>query len=256
MKNRPFFTVVTCTYNSEAYIRQNITSVVEQTYANYEHLIVDGYSEDRTLQIAKEIATSKLRIISVPPQGISDALNTGVNSARGTYIIHLNSDDYFFSNNVLDTIATKIEKNNYPDLLYGKIQVIEEDGTKIGQFPERWIFQLANFTLLKFFNFIPHQATFVKQTVFKRYGAFDTTLKSSMDYDFWLRVCRFIRWNFVDCTISNYRLRPGAQSSSLANKKHNMRYKLRVLQTHLNKYEYYVAVSILSILTSFSKLYR
>ena len=88
--------VITPSYNSEKYIEDCIKSVLDQNYLNFEHLIIDGLSTDSTIDIVKRY--DHVKYISEPDNGLSDALNKGVNLATGDIICWLNSDDYYEKN--------------------------------------------------------------------------------------------------------------------------------------------------------------
>lgn len=234
MKNNvPFFSIITCTYNSEKYILDNLKSVDEQSYTDYEHLIIDGESTDSTTKIVEKNMLRRRKVISTPANGISNALNAGIMHSQGRYLIHLNSDDFLKDKHVLEKVKKHIEAVNSPDVVYGKIQVIEESGTAVGTFPSYSIFKLAFPWLLFFFNYVPHQSTFVKKSVFEKFGMFDEKLSSSMDYDLWLRIIKRTRWSFIEMVVSNYRLRAGAQSSDKKNFISNRRNHIAVIKKHV-----------------------
>ena len=86
------FSVVTCTWNSEAYLKQCIESVQQQTYQNIEHIFIDGECEDRTLEIIKSSPIEK-KICHGVRGGISHAINSGIELADGEIVVHLHSDD-------------------------------------------------------------------------------------------------------------------------------------------------------------------
>ena len=93
--------IVTSTFNSEKTILDTLNSVKNQTYKNIEHIIVDGLSTDKTLQIINNFENENLKIISEPDNGIYDAMNKGLKIATGEVIGLLNSDDLFFLMNLL-----------------------------------------------------------------------------------------------------------------------------------------------------------
>jgi glycosyltransferase involved in cell wall biosynthesis len=238
---KPFFSIVTCSLNSSKYISKNIESVKKQIFGNYEHLFIDGYSKDNTRSLIKKyeaIQPSRVKLYKKKPLGISDAMNEGVKRAKGRYLIHLHSDDCFHDKYVLQYIYKFLSKNNFPDWIYGKIQVVEEWGGKVGTFPNERIFQTSNSFLLKYFNFVPHQAVFIKNQTFRKFGFFDNTLSSSMDYDLWLRIANKTRWIFVNRIISNYAIRKGARSSAKKNENINNLERYRVAKKRLNKIDY------------------
>ena len=254
----PFFSIVTGTYNSEKYIGQNIKSVTEQTFGDYEHIIVDGQSNDSTPLIINEAVKKhlKLSVFSFPPKGISNALNEGIYKSSGKYIIHLNSDDQFYDNKILELVHAKIKANNFPDVVYGKICTIEDDGKIIGFFPRQKLLQLASPSLLKYINYVPHQAVFIKKTVFDKFGTFDETLTSSMDYDLWLKIIGKTRWMFIDYVISKYRVRKGSQSSDKKNREKNLKNSALVLHRYLSPIEIKISEFINFLLSTKYKMYR
>lgn len=98
-------TVITATLNSAASIKRCVKSVVNQSYKYFEHIIVDSLSDDNTISIIKDIYSNKnllsnLTIISEKDDGISDAFNKGIKLAKGEIVTILNSDDYYYSDEI------------------------------------------------------------------------------------------------------------------------------------------------------------
>jgi glycosyltransferase involved in cell wall biosynthesis len=258
MRNKPFFSIITCTYNSDKFIKENIKSVAKQSCKNYEHIFIDGNSIDNTRDFinAYKKNNDRVKLFKYTPKGISNALNKGVGRARGKYLIHLNSDDSFFDKDVLKNVSKFLKNNDWPDWIYGKANIIEVDGTKIGIFPNRWFFQISWGYLMKFFPFVPHQAVFIKKSVFKKFGLFDETLKTKMDPDLWMRIKDKTRWIFFDRIICNYMIRPGAASSDLKNTKSGALDFERVQKRYMNVLELFFAKKINFYIDSFNKTRR
>jgi len=189
------FSIITCTYNSAQYIQKNINSVKNQTCQNFEHIFIDGFSTDSTIEIIEKYRQEfpeKVKLFQFPAKGISNAMNQGIEKSSGEYLTHLHSDDSFYDNTVLQNVDEFIERKNKPDWIYGKINVVEKNDASVGTFPERKLLQLGknifSSYFLKFFNFIPHQAVFIKKKTIEKFGCFDESLKSSMDYDLWIKI--------------------------------------------------------------------
>lgn len=217
----PFFSIVTCTLNSENYLKRNIDSVREQSFANYEQIFIDGYSRDATQKIIRhEVIKNRkrLRLVVQRPQGISRAFNQGIERSKGRYLIFLNSDDWFYDSRVLKSVYNFLKRKNFPDWIYGKIAVIDQKGKRIGTFPERRIFQFSDPFFLKFLNFIPHQAVFMNRNIFNKFGKFDEKLESSMDYDLYLRIMNKTKCVFYNKVISNFFVHKDSKTSSISNK--------------------------------------
>ena len=119
-------TIITATYNSEQTLSDTINSILQQNYDNYEYIIVDGASKDNTINIIKKYEPQfkgKLKWISEKDKGIYDAMNKGISLASGDVFGILNSDDFFTSNDILQTIARSFNENNV-DAIYGDIHFV------------------------------------------------------------------------------------------------------------------------------------
>ena len=104
----PFFSIITVTKNTEQKVGLTIKSVLSQNFNNFEYIIVDGYSKDRTFSKIKEYKNKKIKVFRYKDRNFYDGLNYGVKQAKGKYIAILNSGDFFFSNVILITIKKKI----------------------------------------------------------------------------------------------------------------------------------------------------
>lgn len=236
------FSLITCTYNSALWLEANILSVERQTYRNFEHIFIDGYSTDGTLDIIKKYQTKFPDQIKLyfDQRGIAPAMNEGVKKANGDYLLHLHADDSFYDENVLSDTARYLSKEPL-DWIYGKINVVDDTGN-IGTFPNRKIWQKTRQNpvscyLLKFYNYIPHQAVFIRRSVFEKFGYFDETLTSAMDADLWLRIKNRTKWKFFNRLISNYRLHGRAQSSRRDKRAENKKNYQIVQKRYLNRAE-------------------
>ncbi len=127
----PLFSIITVTYNAEATLPATLKSVSEQTFDDYEHIIVDGASKDNTLALARKDATDRMRIVSEPDHGIYDAMNKGMGLAKGKYYIFLNAGDAFHSAETLAGIATAIKENNFPGIVYGQTQLVDSERRRV-----------------------------------------------------------------------------------------------------------------------------
>lgn len=258
------FSVITCTYNSKRFIARNIESVSSQSYKGYEHLFVDAYSTDGTVEIIKGYEKKNpghVKLYQSPPKGIAHAMNEGIKQAKGDFLIHLHSDDSFYDGKVLQDVSDLFAINNGYDWIYGKANVIEEDGRSIGIFPDRKMLQYDNGNsmgryFLKYFNYIPHQAVFIKRAVFERLGYFDEAIKIEMDYDMWLRIKDKTRWSFFNRVVCNYMIRAGAQSSSLAHRKEVLKDHESIQKRHMNLFEYSIVKQLNILIRFYNKSYR
>lgn len=131
------FTIITCTYQAENELERTLRSVLEQTYKDIEHLIVDGASTDATQQLAQTYATEsqvqnnghQVMVTSEPDKGLYDAMNKGLRHATGDYVLFLNAGDTFPSESTLTQVAACAERASVlPGVLYGDTDIVDNEG--------------------------------------------------------------------------------------------------------------------------------
>lgn len=184
----PLFSIITITYNSQAYLEETICSVLGQGFTDYEYLFIDGGSNDDTLAIIEKYAAmdSRIRWVSESDNGIADAMNKGVQLASGDIIAHLHSDDRYLPD-TLSKVAAAFLENPQAQWVTGRVHFINAAGDVqlTTSFKEPY-----SYSRLLHKNLIVHPATFVRKSVFSEVGAFDCSLKYAMDYDLWLRIAK------------------------------------------------------------------
>lgn len=112
--------IITPSYNSGEYITRAIESVVAQDYTDWEHIVVDGGSNDNTIEILEQYP--HIKWVSEPDQGQSDAMNKGFKLSTGDIIVYLNADDWF-EPKAFSSVAEAFEKEN-KDIIFGDLRVI------------------------------------------------------------------------------------------------------------------------------------
>lgn len=176
--DKPLITVITATLNSELHLEECIQSLHNQGYKNFEHIIIDGGSTDKTLQIIKKYNSKIDYWCSVKDKGIYDAFNKGMQLANGDYLGFLNSDDKY-TNNAFDLLLNYI--NSYPekDFIFGAVK--KHWGVLHGYKPYKiywsWGFYSSHST-----------GFFIKRDSAKRVGLYNLKYKYSSDYDFFYRM--------------------------------------------------------------------
>ena len=235
----PYFSIITCTKNSEKYLKRNVSSVENQTYKSYEHIFVDGYSTDNTIKIIKEYKNNRenISLIRQKPKGISVAMNEGITKAKGKYTLFLNSDDYLYSKSVLKDTYELIQKMDEPEMVYGMINIVSHEEKKHGLAPKFFLFKKTYNYLLKIINYIPHQAVFLRSDIFDRYGKFDTSLKYCMDYEYWLRITPHINWKYIPLIVSNYRIHSKSATGNPRSVKEIKMENWKIKEKYLDKTE-------------------
>ena len=180
--------IVTATFNSGATIRNTIESVLCQTYQDWELIIKDGGSKDNTLKVCHELSeqtNGKIKIISNSDKGIYDAMNQGILAASGDIIGLLNSDDFYTSNDVLETIARSFMEDDV-DAVYGDIHYVNDgDLYKCVRY-----YSSAKFTRNKMMQgWMPaHPSFYCRRDLYQKYGLFDTSFHVAADFEDLLRL--------------------------------------------------------------------
>jgi glycosyltransferase involved in cell wall biosynthesis len=181
VKGSPFFTIVTASLNNEATIEQTLRSTKNQTFQDFEHIVIDGVSTDGTLRILEQFKNSyRISWIVEPDQGIAEALNKGIRQSKGRYIIIIQADDSLLHSKVLSQIYPYL-RNEKVDILSFPVVLDHPTKGKILRKPIRRLWW-NHFKLI-----FPHQGCFVHKRVFEKIGNFRTEFKIGMDYDFFYR---------------------------------------------------------------------
>lgn len=188
MDGRPLISVITITYNAAETLPLTMESVAEQTFKDFEHIVVDGASKDDTIIVARRMGKPGLRIISEPDDGLYDAMNKGLKKARGRYLIFLNSGDRFHSPDTLKAYADAIVERN-PDIIYGETDIVDMEGKRLGP---RHLSAPEILTVDSFSEgmLICHQAFMVRKDIAPLY---DTDYRFSADYDWCIRCIKASR---------------------------------------------------------------
>ncbi len=176
-------TIITATYNSGSTVRDTIESVLAQTYTDIEHIIVDGASKDDTMAIVKEYEPryeGRLRYISEPDKGIYDAMNKGIAMATGDVIGILNSDDFYSSDIVLESIVKELNDNSI-DAVYADVKYVDwNDTSKSVRYYSSKSFKRS----LMRFGFMPaHPTWYCRKEVYQKFGGFDTSYRIAADFE-------------------------------------------------------------------------
>lgn len=178
--------IITVSYNSIKTINETISSVLNQTYPNIEYIIIDGVSNDGTLDIVNSFNNRITKIISEPDKGIYDAMNKGIKIATGDIIGILNSDDLYVHNKIIEEIASEFLNDNCLDILYGDLVYVDKYDTSVVK--RKWVSCPYYINFFENGNVPPHPSLFVKKEIYNEIGLFNTSLKFAADYEFMLRL--------------------------------------------------------------------
>ncbi len=193
--DKPWVTIVTVVLNNNKCLEQTIQSVASQTYENVEHIIIDGGSTDGTLDVIRRYQSGIACWISEPDHGIYDAMNKGIDRARGEWINFLGAGDCFYEKTTLETIFSMAWEET--DIIYGDARVVYPDGfvrIKRAGKPE---------TLWRGMS-ISHQSVFAKTSLMRQYR-FNPKNRIASDYEFVYKSFRnYARFAYINHVIASY----------------------------------------------------
>lgn len=195
--------IITVAYNSAETIGHTIESVLTQSYPNIEYWIIDGLSNDNTIQIIesyKEKFNGRLHWISEKDKGIYDAMNKGIVRCSGDVIGILNSDDFFTDNKVIEKMTQAF--TNDIDAAYGDVHFVKANNlNKCVRYYSGRVFKPW---MVKYGFIPPHPSLYIRKDIFEKYGVYDDSYKISADFEIIARLlyknkikAKYIHLDFV-----------------------------------------------------------
>lgn len=207
--------IVTPSFNQGQFIERTIRSVLDQGYPDLEYFIIDGGSTDNTLEIIRKYA-GRVRWISEPDSGQSNAINKGFHLATGDVVAYLNSDDTY-EPGCFEAVNRYFRQHQEVNWLYGKCRIIDVDDNHRRPFITWYknvLMRRYSYRRLLATNFINQPATFWRRSVFDEVGYLNEQEHLVMDYEFWLRLGKRFPAGFLDAYLANFRMHQTSKSVS------------------------------------------
>ena len=208
--------VIIPAYNAERTILETITSVQQQTFSNFELIVINDGSTDRTLELLNTVTDSRLKIFSYSNGGLPTARNRGISRATAEFIAFLDADD-LWTPDKLELQLAALEQHPEAGVAYSWTSFMEEKEGSLSFKPCEPVFFEGNvYANLLVGDFIYNGSnTLIRSQAIESTGEFDPTLKSCEDWDYWLRLAA--RWHFVVVPKHQilYRRSTGAMSSKV-----------------------------------------
>ena len=186
--SNPLISLISINRNNASGLRKTLASVSEQTFRNFQHIVIDGASTDESVEVIREFESGIGFWRSEPDSGIYNAMNKGIAAARGDFLLFLNSGDHFLAPDALQEAAVHLGER---DLYYFDIEVREPAApelvrSRIKRCPDALRF--SHFVI----DTLPHPSCFIRRSLFERFGGYDEALKICADWKaFMLWVCKF-----------------------------------------------------------------
>jgi len=198
-------TYVTITYNAAAVLQRTLDSILQQDYEDIVHLIIDGASTDDTLVMIDDYVEHsnamgnghRIQVMSEPDKGIYDAMNKGIHRATGSIVGILNSDDFYTSDNALETIADAFRSDDKLELTYGDVHYVNDGELQVSvRYYSSRIFRPS---LLRWGYMPAHPSCYVLKSVYDDIGDYSLNYKIASDFDMMVRLfhSRGVRYRYI-----------------------------------------------------------
>jgi len=206
----PKISIVTPSYNQGQFIEETIRSVLLQSYPNIEYFVIDGGSNDESLEIIQKYEPWITYWVSESDNGQTNAINKGFKKARGEIVTWLNSDD-LYTVNTLFTVAKTFIKQSNSAVVYGNADIIDTNTSIISHLKSRE-FNLKN---LYRYDYIRQPASFIKTEAIEKIGYLNEKFHYTMDYDLWIRLGQEQAvMRYIPTTLAWFRLHKNSKSIS------------------------------------------
>ena len=184
----PKVSVVIPTHNRANYIAHAVESVLDQTFRDYEIIVINDGSTDNTQEVLKKFE-DKIKLLHQENKGIAQTRNRAIQESTGEYIAFLDSDDYWMPEK-LDQQVRILDTHPKVGIVYSRMPIVDKQGNKIGMKPAGP--SGRNFReLLEIWGDLPTSTVMVRRSCFEKAGLFDTALHTMEDIDMWIRIARF-----------------------------------------------------------------
>lgn len=203
--------IITTCYNREATIRDCIESVLAQDYADIEYIIIDGASQDRSMDIINEYKDKISLIVSERDGGMYEAINKGIRLATGDVVGLMHSDDVFYASDRISRWVSAFEEGGV-DIVYGNGLFVKQDDTNV--VVRNWVSGTYSKRRIKN-GWLPlHPTVYIKRACFAQAGYYDESFRIAADSDFLIRY--LYQSDFSIAYIDEYivRMRMGGLSTS------------------------------------------
>lgn len=227
----PLISIVIPTYNRADLIEKAIQSILNQTYKNWELIVVDNYSEDNTKDVISAFNDNRIFMLSTPRTGsVAASRNLGVSHSNGEWIAFLDSDDWWFPKK-LEFVYKVIQKK--PDLIYHNLQIVSDRQALSSRKKTkgRKLKEPLYLDLLLNGNVIALSSVVVRKEIFLRVNGMNEspTFFAVEDYDTWLRIAQITnRFKYINRLLGAYRLHDGN-----IGKINNFQYLSNALENHI-----------------------
>ena len=161
--------VITINYNDKVGLKKTIDSVVNQSFKDFEFIVIDGASTDGSVSVIEENKNQIAYWVSEPDSGVYNAMNKGIKAATGDFVIFMNSGDCFYSNSVLEEVSSELTTDF--DIYYGDNYKVSPNSKRFKTYPDKLQFSFF------YSSCINHQSTFIRRSLFEDHFYYNENYK-------------------------------------------------------------------------------
>ena len=196
--------VLMSVFNDEKYLAKSIESILNQSFTDFEFIIINDGSTDKTIEILEFYSSKdkRIKVIHQPNTGMTKALNFGLSIAQGKYIARMDSDDISFSNR-FEIEVNYLEQHSDIDLVGGGTQIIDDKGNIIGY---RNIYVKNPSKVLGHLNIYQHSDVMFRKSVLEKVGGYRDKYRNAQDHDLWLRISEVSKIAKIHNILGQWRL--------------------------------------------------
>lgn len=230
----PSLSVIMPVYNGERFLEETVESVLNQTFTDFEFIVIDDGSTDDTLRILRDFEDERIKIIEQEHRGLTKSLNRGIKIAEGDYIGRMDCGDIADE----ERFEVEIDFLEREDDIYGVgswAELIDEDGNSLGSRKYPVDFKEIKKVILRYNPFI-HPSLTLESDIFQKVGLYDEDFKYAQDYDLMLRAVSKLKVTNIPRNLLKYRI--SEEAISLNQMKEQEFYAIKARIKALTKYGY------------------
>jgi len=227
--NRKFITVLLSVYNGENYLKSAIESILNQSFKDFEFIIIDDRSRDNSWRVINSFKDPRITPVKNEKNiGLAKSLNKGIGMAKGKYIVRMDADDISFKNRI-KTLIGYMEENDEIGVCGSWVKTFGEFGGEVWKYPKHDT-EIKSHLIFK--SPFAHPSVIIRKNVLLDNNIFyDTTLKASQDYALWVSLSELTKFANLEKVLLQYRLHP-ANTGRVSNEQKKNAGKIRLKQLH------------------------
>lgn len=230
MSTKPAVSIIMPAYNAEKTIAESIQSVLNQTFRDWELIIINDGSVDKTSAIVQNYKDPRIILLEQQNSGVAEARNNGIKNASGKMIAFLDSDDLWLATK-LEKFMSYVDQCNFIGLMYSKMRFFNDNLENSVAYNPWEAFDESNpYYHLLLVDYVPTLTVMVNKEIFDDVGLFDKTFFGTEDWDMWIRIVHKYPIALIDEELSLYRNHASGISKKF-DRQHHQEYQ--VMQKHL-----------------------